>query len=297
MNYTHHNNGRLWVGWKHDRCKLERCEAHPQYIAVKITPINSLVDFHIVFVYGLHNVRDRRLMWQGLDKLVFNSPCLFIGDFNAVYKEDHRRNGAQVTTYEMYDMLQWIETKELHPITEKGHAYSWSNREEGENRTLTKIDHALGDLQWMTQFSHATVRYANPQSSDHTPLIINLQNHDQHHSKPFRFFNYLCDHHEFLKVVEDAWRMDVGGTGLQKLWHKLNNVKRSLKKLHTREFAGIQSKIKTWEEALDKVQSDLQHDPSRCMIKMDLRKAYDSVSWGFLTTVMQEMGFPPRFVE
>ncbi|XP_021722697.1 uncharacterized protein LOC110690173 [Chenopodium quinoa] len=34
----------------------------------------------------------------------------------------------------------------------------------------------------------------------------------------------------------------------------------------------------------------------RCMVKVDLKKAYDSVEWGFLITVMQELGFPQRFV-
>ncbi|XP_021765923.1 uncharacterized protein LOC110730426 [Chenopodium quinoa] len=34
----------------------------------------------------------------------------------------------------------------------------------------------------------------------------------------------------------------------------------------------------------------------RCMVKVDLKKAYDSVKWGFLITVMQELGFPQRFV-
>ncbi|XP_021749426.1 uncharacterized protein LOC110715167 [Chenopodium quinoa] len=29
----------------------------------------------------------------------------------------------------------------------------------------------------------------------------------------------------------------------------------------------------------------------RCMVKVDLKKAYDSVKWGFLITVMQELGF------
>ncbi|XP_021744067.1 uncharacterized protein LOC110710117 [Chenopodium quinoa] len=35
----------------------------------------------------------------------------------------------------------------------------------------------------------------------------------------------------------------------------------------------------------------------RCMVKVDLKKAYDSVEWGFLITVMQELGFPQRFFD
>nr|XP_009786491.1 PREDICTED: uncharacterized protein LOC104234592 [Nicotiana sylvestris]XP_016445207.1 PREDICTED: uncharacterized protein LOC107770414 [Nicotiana tabacum] len=35
----------------------------------------------------------------------------------------------------------------------------------------------------------------------------------------------------------------------------------------------------------------------RCMVKIDLQKAYDSVEWIFLQQVMEEIGFPDRFIK
>lgn len=52
------------------------------------------------------------------------------------------------------------------------------------------------------------------------------------------------------------------GSGLQKLWHKLKNVKTALKTLHMREFAGIDEKIRKWEKVLDMVQKNLQANPT-----------------------------------
>lgn len=144
-NYSHHEKGRMWVGWRHDRCKVEQRDTNTQFISTKITPINSNLHFFVVFVYGLHSVRDRREMWKDMEQLEYNSPCLYMGDFNAIYKDEHRKNGSQVSTYETYDMQQWLERKELHPISERGHRYSWTNKEVGDNRTLTKIDHAIGN--------------------------------------------------------------------------------------------------------------------------------------------------------
>lgn len=34
----------------------------------------------------------------------------------------------------------------------------------------------------------------------------------------------------------------------------------------------------------------------RCLIKIDLRKAYDSIEWNFLETMMRELGIPKTFV-
>jgi len=35
----------------------------------------------------------------------------------------------------------------------------------------------------------------------------------------------------------------------------------------------------------------------RCVLKVDLRKAYDTLDWGFLERLMSDMGFPAKFVQ
>ncbi|KAL0287319.1 UNVERIFIED_CONTAM: hypothetical protein Scaly_2767600 [Sesamum calycinum] len=41
---------------------------------------------------------------------------------------------------------------------------------------------------------------------------------------------------------------------------------------------------------------DLRYKNSNMVIKLDMSKAYDRVNWNFLITMMQKMGFPPRFL-
>ena len=121
--------------------------------------------FQVIFVYGLHSVRDRRELWTDLQRTSHDTPCIFIGDFNAIHKEEHRKNGSRVTTYEMYNMRKWMEDMELHPIIERGYKFFWTNKEKGDNRTFTKIDLAIGNLLGMDRYSQASVCYANPQLS------------------------------------------------------------------------------------------------------------------------------------
>ena len=40
-----------------------------------------------------------------------------------------------------------------------------------------------------------------------------------------------------------------------------------------------------------------KHISPRCMLKVDLQKAYDSVEWAFLEQVMYGLGFPEMFVQ
>lgn len=35
---------------------------------------------------------------------------------------------------------------------------------------------------------------------------------------------------------------------------------------------------------------------ARCLMKIDLKKAYDSVYWGFIKTLMHVLNFYPKFV-
>lgn len=40
-----------------------------------------------------------------------------------------------------------------------------------------------------------------------------------------------------------------------------------------------------------------KYNEPKCMIKVDLQKAYDSVEWEFLENVLSELGFPKLYID
>jgi hypothetical protein len=183
-----------------------------------------------------------------------------MGDFNTVYESSHRLNGSLVSAAEMEDCLDTLQRLNLTPL--KSFFFSWSNKSEGMDRILSRIDHAFGDDTWMDKFAEQAVIYGNPGVSDHCPLVLSVADSPKGGGRPFRFFNYLADHSNFENIVESVWQQDSKFTGMQKVWFKLKLVKNELKLLHKQEFAGIQERIKKWRDHLSHTQLCLQNDPN-----------------------------------
>lgn len=84
-------------------------------------------------------------------------PWLVWGDFNAIYKEEHRFNGSKVTKNEMINCVEWMSNNNIYELKSIGRFYSYSNNEAGKTKTLTRIDHTFGNVIWMQQFGDISV--------------------------------------------------------------------------------------------------------------------------------------------
>ena len=61
--------------------------------------------------------------------------------------------------------------------------------------------------------------------------------------RPFKYFNYLASHPDFLDTVRYAWNIDVSGFPMARLWCKLKQVKLALKTFHSTHFGNIHDRI------------------------------------------------------
>ena len=66
--------------------------------------------FNFVVVYGLHTIEDRKSLWEDLGRFVSNiqTPCIMMGDYNAIYQAIDVLQGNYITHAETVDFSNFL---------------------------------------------------------------------------------------------------------------------------------------------------------------------------------------------
>ncbi|XP_010667082.1 uncharacterized protein LOC104884178 [Beta vulgaris subsp. vulgaris] len=191
-------------------------------ISFTLTRVHCRVGDQWLFtvVYGLHIVDDRKSLWVDLGNLdkSIHEPWCITGDFNVVLSTGDRDNGAPVSNYETQDFNQLLTTSDLSEFKSCGHFFSWSNKGTSDARISSRIDRGLVSSLWITKYPHVVVDYMNPGLSVHSPLIFQCAQTAQGKVRPFKFFNHMAGHAEFLlQFANMSARLDNAREELQRV--------------------------------------------------------------------------------
>lgn len=253
-NNGYFDKGRIWIGWCSDLVDFRAMEIHEQYIHGILTSVDRKHAIMVTVVYGLNTIGERKELWRKLGRLgVQDWPWLLTGDFNSILLLEDRRNGAEVTLHELVDFRAFIDDMGLAEIPSVGSYFSWSGKGDGEIRVQSRIDRGLGNEHWMHQYDYLKVQYLTPGISDHSPLIYKFEE-PKRNAKPFRFFNIVAEHPDFLQKVRQAWHQEVKGTAMYQVWQKLKFVKKEVKELHKNSFSEAHTHLEEARKELLAVQ-------------------------------------------
>ncbi|PHT40138.1 hypothetical protein CQW23_18992 [Capsicum baccatum] len=141
------------------------------------------------------------VLWSDLGSIIdgITSPHVVMGDFNTILRSDDRVMGSQVIDSEVMDFNNFIQDTGLMELKRLGRRYTWTN-----NPVYNKIDWILVNANWIQKWPHSVGICMDPQLSDHSPLCIELEQQVVSGTKPFRFYNYLAEHEQFLREVQTA---------------------------------------------------------------------------------------------
>lgn len=87
--------------------------------------------------------------------------------------------------------------------------------------------------EFMSKYPSAHTTFQKPRFLDHCASIADFGNPFQMKDEPFKIFNFLTKHEQFLNTVRDVWRnTEIRGCKMFILTQKLRVLKAALRKLN-----------------------------------------------------------------
>ncbi|XP_058726138.1 uncharacterized protein LOC131597458 [Vicia villosa] len=104
--YNKHLNGRIWLGWDHNKWNLRYVSSSSQHIHCGVYDTHGDFHFWITAIYAHNTLEERRRLWTKLETIHMNQqgPWCVLGDYNNVANAQDRIGGQMVTEAEYKDM-------------------------------------------------------------------------------------------------------------------------------------------------------------------------------------------------
>nr|GEV44814.1 RNA-directed DNA polymerase, eukaryota [Tanacetum cinerariifolium] len=169
--------------------------------------LKSSIDLIIMAVYGPHDPRDKRMVWEYLSYVInqWNGNVVIMGDFNEVrYKSD--RFGFVFNVQGAEEFNAFIADVGLEEVPLGGSSFTWCHKSATKMSKLDRFFVSNSILNLCPHFSAITLeRFL----SDHRPILLREINFD-YGPTPFRFFHHWMELDGFSNFVSDVWKSAPG---------------------------------------------------------------------------------------
>lgn len=156
-------------------------------------------------LYSPCDYNEREVFWKDMEELKnwWDGPFCYGGDMNAVRNSDERNRGKGDSRNTSF-LNNFIYDQELVDFPLLGGAYTWSDMQ--ANPLLCRLDRFFRSVDFDVMFPEAVQMDLTRVISDHKPIMLVTKPGIQ--CKPyFKFENGWIHHNDFLRKVEECWRM------------------------------------------------------------------------------------------
>ncbi|KAL9225926.1 hypothetical protein vseg_001800 [Gypsophila vaccaria] len=274
-NNSSHPRGRIWVLWKPTEFCVNILSSSPQWIHCECTFKPGNMVFYMTVVYGFNTLAERGPLWTGLRGVKTDKPWLVVGDFNNILYPNERL-GAPVHLFELTAFQQCVLDCNLKDMKAVGRLFTWTNKQEGLKKVMTKIDRVMINDDWLDVFESSYVEFLAEGTFDHSPSLIHLLGNRGKGSKPFKFYNMWFLVPEFFQVVQQGWQWQCHGVPMYQVVQRLRGLKQPLKRLNASLFYDIENKTNIAIQLLNDLQSKVMLDPHNILL-VDLEREANGV--------------------
>ncbi|XP_048498238.1 uncharacterized protein LOC125496736 [Beta vulgaris subsp. vulgaris] len=188
-------------------------------------------EYFVAFVYGSPYVSDRSEVWDNLSSIMDNNKgkWMLIGDFNQVESNDQKLGGSN-NLKGATNFIEWKLMNQLMDLPYQGVNYTWTNNRVNKDAIYERIDKAFCNEEWRENFPDAEVWNLPILLSDHSPLILHVQEKKKSSKKrPYRLDAWSLNHPEILDIIKEDWKRAQEGSPSYVLQRKLQCSLRSIR--------------------------------------------------------------------
>ncbi|XP_019263743.1 PREDICTED: uncharacterized protein LOC109241456 [Nicotiana attenuata] len=186
-----------------------------------------------------------------------------MGDFNSILNQEDRV-GSKVSYVKIKEFKECVEQCGLKELKSSGCFYTWSNKQDGPDRVLNRIDR-------VNKLPAYEVHY------DHSPVMIKWEGTGTPNIRIFRYYNMWSMDNSYMTRVEGSWRQLTKGTSMFKVVGKLNRLKKVMLKLNKDKFAEVEKQEDESMKKLVECQEKIQKGPRNELLfkeEKELTKKY-----------------------
>lgn len=273
-NYPQAPLGRILVCWDPSVISLKVLDQSNQFIHCEMQTIADNNLFLATFVYGSNNYLERHDLWRNLQHFKNPTPWVVLGDFNAIRYPNEKFGGLKQWPSHMDNLNNRLYSTELDDLRYLGCFYTWAHKQDSTNFVSTKIDRVLANESWIKTYSCSSAHFFTTGISDHSPAVVYLTPNPKKVIKPFKFFDFLADHPEFLSIVQRVWRKIIIGNPMFCVCEKLKFLQGEFKQPNSKDFSDISSRVVDSRNQLESLQSELSFNPTNTYTLSQERAMY-----------------------
>lgn len=280
-------DGRILLIWK-SPASVRLLNQSRQSLTCEVKIANSQ-KFFFTAIYASNENEERQDLCVDLLNIqasldLDSGPWVIGGNFNQIiHPAEHSSPAVNSLSLPMVSLKNVLTQLGLFDLRFTGLLFTWSNKSPS-NPTSEKLDRLLVNYQWISHFPNSQAAFLPPNISDHCPCLLDLSIPlPIAGTRPFKFFNYLTKHHNFLNTLEVAWNQAGGyAWNLSSLCYKIRKIKGALKLLNREIFSNIQERVRETNLLLQAVQVEALTNPSEELFQQE-QELHDK--WYFLRQI------------
>uniref|UniRef100_A0A803NRV3 Reverse transcriptase domain-containing protein n=1 Tax=Cannabis sativa TaxID=3483 RepID=A0A803NRV3_CANSA len=153
-NISWHKGGRIVIAWNPNSYNVSIIKCSSQLMNLGVETTDGINKFVLSVLYAYNDEPGRKDLWKELRQVAQNDPWLVMGDCNDILAKEERI-GNRVKYRPSQDFIDCVSNCFLEDAKCCGNFYTWSNKQQGDDRIFSKIDRAMANLSWMDMFPNA----------------------------------------------------------------------------------------------------------------------------------------------